>query len=175
MPNADAKIKASNMLTRRKNRYGACFPHTGTSQKSRAVQEALAEMLGISRQALGKWESGASMPTLENLAQLAKIFHLSIDELITRAEHTQRRRTQPCPQRAKHRYAASAHRAGAAETHACSADRRRWNNRRSADLFRCVFCNPGAFARVAVRYADRTHRRAGLPPYRYGCSLSADS
>ncbi len=46
-------------------------------------QEALAEMLGISRQALGKWESGASLPTLENLTQLAKIFHLSIDELIT--------------------------------------------------------------------------------------------
>lgn len=52
-------------------------------KKAGLSQEALAEMLGISRQALGKWESGASMPTLENLAQLAKIFHLSIDELIT--------------------------------------------------------------------------------------------
>ena len=52
-------------------------------KKAGFSQEALAEMLGISRQALGKWESGTSLPTLENLTQLAKIFHLSIDELIT--------------------------------------------------------------------------------------------
>ena len=49
-------------------------------------QEALAEMLGVSRQALGKWESGASFPTLENLVQLARIFHMSLDELITGEE-----------------------------------------------------------------------------------------
>lgn len=52
-------------------------------KKAGLSQEALAEQLGISRQALGKWETGASLPTLDNLAQLAKIFNVSIDELIT--------------------------------------------------------------------------------------------
>jgi len=39
-------------------------------KKAGLSQEALADTLGISRQALSKWESGASLPTLENLLQL---------------------------------------------------------------------------------------------------------
>lgn len=46
-------------------------------------QEALAQKVGVSRQAIGKWESGASLPGVENLQELAKALHVSCDELIT--------------------------------------------------------------------------------------------
>lgn len=52
-------------------------------KKAGLSQEALADTLGISRQALSKWESGASLPTLENLLQLSKVFEITLDELIT--------------------------------------------------------------------------------------------
>ena len=35
-------------------------------------QEALAAQLGVSRQAIGKWEADASLPGIDNLQELAK-------------------------------------------------------------------------------------------------------
>ena len=46
-------------------------------------QEALAEQVGVSRQAIGKWESGASLPGLDNLQELAHALDVSCDELLT--------------------------------------------------------------------------------------------
>lgn len=46
-------------------------------------QEALAEQVGVSRQAIGKWESGASLPGLDNLQELARALGVSCDELLT--------------------------------------------------------------------------------------------
>ncbi len=45
-------------------------------------QEALAEKLGVSRQAVSKWESGAALPELEKLADLAQLFSVRLDELV---------------------------------------------------------------------------------------------
>jgi transcriptional regulator with XRE-family HTH domain len=45
-------------------------------------QEKLAELLHVSRQAISKWESGATLPTIDNLTELSKIFHVSISELL---------------------------------------------------------------------------------------------
>ena len=45
-------------------------------------QEALAAALGISRQAVSKWECGEASPDTENLIRLAKLYHISLDELI---------------------------------------------------------------------------------------------
>ncbi|MEA4897424.1 MAG: helix-turn-helix domain-containing protein [Christensenellaceae bacterium] len=45
-------------------------------------QEMLAERLDVSRQAVGKWESGGSMPELPKLIQLADLFGASLDELV---------------------------------------------------------------------------------------------
>ena len=44
-------------------------------------QEKLAELLGVSRQAVTKWESGKSFPDTENLLRLSEIFGISMDEL----------------------------------------------------------------------------------------------
>lgn len=43
-------------------------------------QEKLAELVGVSRQAVSKWETGLSNPDTENLIKLAEIFNISIDE-----------------------------------------------------------------------------------------------
>lgn len=45
-------------------------------------QEQLAERLGVSRQAVSKWESGAATPELEKLIALCELYHLSLDQLL---------------------------------------------------------------------------------------------
>lgn len=45
-------------------------------------QDALAEQLGISRQSISKWERGESSPDTDNLVALAKIYGVTVDELI---------------------------------------------------------------------------------------------
>ncbi len=44
-------------------------------------QDALAERLDVSRQAVTKWESGKAMPSTERLLLLAEVFGCSLDEL----------------------------------------------------------------------------------------------
>ncbi len=46
-------------------------------------QEALAEKLGVSRQAISKWELGEAEPELKNLQLLAKVFGVSVDDLLS--------------------------------------------------------------------------------------------
>ena len=49
-------------------------------------QENLADLLGVTRQAVQKWESGASRPDLGNLTALARQFDVSLDWLISGRE-----------------------------------------------------------------------------------------
>lgn len=45
-------------------------------------QEALAEEVGVSRQSVSKWETGASIPDTEYVVKMAKLFGVSIDDLL---------------------------------------------------------------------------------------------
>ena len=45
-------------------------------------QEELAEKLGVSRQAVSKWERSEASPDTDNLIALAKIYGLTLDELV---------------------------------------------------------------------------------------------
>ncbi|MCK5731850.1 MAG: helix-turn-helix transcriptional regulator [Tenericutes bacterium] len=45
-------------------------------------QEELANQLDISRQSVSKWESGLSMPDLENVIKLSELFEVSLDYLL---------------------------------------------------------------------------------------------
>lgn len=45
-------------------------------------QEQLAEKLGVSRQAVSKWESGISYPEMDKVIQICNLFNLNINELI---------------------------------------------------------------------------------------------
>ncbi len=49
-------------------------------------QEALAEMLGVSRQAISKWESGGSYPEMSHLITLSEIFGVTLDSLVKDGE-----------------------------------------------------------------------------------------
>ena len=50
--------------------------------RCKMTQEFVAESLGVSRQAVSKWESGASDPSTTNLLSLAKLFGVSAEELL---------------------------------------------------------------------------------------------
>ena len=45
-------------------------------------QEELAEKLGISRQAVSKWENGTSDPSTSNLIAISKLFNITPEELL---------------------------------------------------------------------------------------------
>jgi len=51
-------------------------------KKAGLSQEELADKLGVSRQAVSKWECSESSPDTDNLIALAKIYGISLDELI---------------------------------------------------------------------------------------------
>jgi len=50
------------------------------------TQEFVAEALGVSRQAVSKWESGASDPSTTNLMALANLFGVSAEDLLKEAK-----------------------------------------------------------------------------------------
>lgn len=50
------------------------------------TQEFVAEALGVSRQAVSKWESGASDPSTANLIALAKLFGATPEELLKESQ-----------------------------------------------------------------------------------------
>ncbi len=48
-------------------------------------QESIAEKIGVSRQAVAKWEIGQSYPDVENLILISDMFKISIDKLVKEA------------------------------------------------------------------------------------------
>ena len=46
------------------------------------TQEFVAESLGVSRQAVSKWENGTSDPSTSNLLALAKLYGVSAEEIL---------------------------------------------------------------------------------------------
>ena len=57
-------------------------------KKNRLSQEGLAEMLGVSRQAVSKWELGEGYPEVDKLLILSKKLNISLDSLLG-GENTQ--------------------------------------------------------------------------------------
>lgn len=51
-------------------------------KKNEWSQEELAEQLGISRQSVSKWESGASIPDLDKIIRMSELFDVSTDYLL---------------------------------------------------------------------------------------------
>ena len=46
-------------------------------------QETLAEKLGVSRQAVTKWETGRGIPDVENIIAISNLFDISVDDLLS--------------------------------------------------------------------------------------------
>lgn len=51
-------------------------------KKEGLSQEQLAEKIGVSRQAITKWETGKGLPDVENMVIIAEIFKTTLDELL---------------------------------------------------------------------------------------------
>ena len=51
-------------------------------KEANLTQEDLAEKCQVSRQAIAKWDSGESVPTIEKFIILAGLFEMSLDELV---------------------------------------------------------------------------------------------
>ena len=45
-------------------------------------QTELGDRIGVSRQAVTKWETDTGIPDINNIQTLAKVFHISIDTII---------------------------------------------------------------------------------------------
>ena len=53
--------------------------------RCKMTQEFVAEHLGVSRQAVSKWENGTSDPSTANLLALAKLYGIRAEELLKEA------------------------------------------------------------------------------------------
>ena len=51
-------------------------------EECKMTQEFVAEAIGVSRQAVSKWENGTSDPNTSNLIVLSKLFKISPEELL---------------------------------------------------------------------------------------------
>lgn len=64
-------------------------------------QEDLSEQLDVSRQSVSKWESGASVPELDKILKLSRIFGVSTDYLLKdELDEAQTRPLDPAPEKA---------------------------------------------------------------------------
>ena len=54
--------------------------------RCKMTQAFVAESLGVSRQAVSKWETGTADPSTSNLLALAKLFGISAEELLRSVE-----------------------------------------------------------------------------------------
>lgn len=51
-------------------------------KKHNYTQEQIAEKIGVSRQAVAKWEKGEALPDIENIVALADLYEVTIDSLV---------------------------------------------------------------------------------------------
>ncbi len=72
------EVRAEKSLTR-KSLGEVLYAHRTACKMT---QEFVAETIGVSRQAVSKWENGTSDPSTANLMALAKLYGISADELI---------------------------------------------------------------------------------------------
>ena len=56
--------------------------------RCKMTQEFVADALGVSRQAVSKWENGTVDPSTSNLLALAKLYGISAEELLRSVAHS---------------------------------------------------------------------------------------
>lgn len=55
----------------------------------RYTQEEVAEKIGVSRQAVAKWESGETVPDINNCKALAELYGVALDDLVNDSNGTE--------------------------------------------------------------------------------------
>ena len=72
-------------------------------QLNQYTQEEVAERIGVSRQAVAKWETGQSVPDILNCDALAELYDVELDDLI---HYDQRQTGGSIPPKGKHIFGA---------------------------------------------------------------------
>lgn len=72
---------------------------TALRQYHKYSQEQVAEKVGVTRQAVAKWESGETIPDILNCDALAELYNVSVDDLI---HFNQEENQMPIPPKGKH-------------------------------------------------------------------------
>ena len=72
---------------------------TTLRQLNKFSQEEVAERIGVSRQAVAKWEAGQSVPDILNCDALAKLYDVELDDLI---HYDQGQTGESIPPKGKH-------------------------------------------------------------------------
>ncbi len=67
---------------------------------NRLTQEQLSEKIGVTRQAIAKWEAGDTVPDLDKCKALAEIFGVSLDDLAN--YEPEKNMNLPIPPKGKH-------------------------------------------------------------------------
>ena len=62
-------------------------------------QETAAEKIGVSRQALAKWETGESIPDIDKCMRMAELYKVSLDDLVN---YSQKESGLQIPEKGKH-------------------------------------------------------------------------
>ena len=78
-------LKSTNVRNEKKETkisLGAALKTYRTNCKM--TQEFVAESLGVSRQAVSKWENGTSDPSTSNLLALSKLYGISAEEILSK-------------------------------------------------------------------------------------------
>ena len=88
-------------------------------KQAKLSQEELAALVGVSRQAVSKWELGDATPELDKLVALARTFGVTTDELLSEEEPQQpsQESQQPEADAARHEYSYDASQAPPSEGH----------------------------------------------------------
>lgn len=61
----------------------------------RYTQEEIADKIGVSRQAVAKWENGETVPDINNCIALAELYEVALDDLVNYSESKEKIGIQP--------------------------------------------------------------------------------
>ena len=140
-------------------------------------QEALANALGLSRQAVSKWERAESSPDTENLIALAKLYGVSLDELIRVAPEVEDDVAFENAERAEREAAMAAERVEreAADAEARAADRATAAQaaEAAAQASRAAARAAEAAAQASQSAGEGKHRRGPWRSFPYGVVITA--
>jgi len=84
-------------MNRMKNNVAANLRYL--RNKHRFTQEEVAEKIGVSRQAVAKWENGDSLLDILNCEALADLYDVSLDDLV---QYDEAKEGRPIPPKNKH-------------------------------------------------------------------------
>ena len=70
--------------------------------ESGMTQEDLAEKMFVTRQTISNWETGKSQPDIETLTELAEVFSVTVDDLISYEKNDEENMGYGIPPKGKH-------------------------------------------------------------------------